>query len=65
MMKMASIISTSEISTDQIPFDPSKMKDIFIINSNMTPLIPIDYTIMKSSPLGAIILCHHRHSSLA
>ena len=49
------IVSSSEISTDQIPFDPGKMKDIFIINTNMTPLIPIDYTIMKSSPLRAII----------
>ena len=49
------IVSSSEISTDQIPLDPGKMKDIFIINTNMTPLIPIDYTIMKSSPLRAII----------
>ena len=49
------IVSSSEISTDQIPFDPGKIKDIFIINTNMTPLIPIDYTIMKSTPLRAII----------
>ena len=37
-----------EISTDQIFIDPDKIKDIFIINTNMTPLVPIDLNSFKS-----------------
>lgn len=40
------------ISIDQIPFDPEALKDIFIINSNMTPLVPFD---INSSLLSGLI----------
>ena len=32
----------STIKTSYIPFDPIALKDIFIINTNMTPLVPFD-----------------------
>ena len=47
--------STSEISTDQILFNPESLKDFFIINTNMTPLVPIDLTNITSSPIKTII----------
>ena len=31
------------ISLDDIFFDPKELEDIFIINANMTPLVPIDF----------------------
>ena len=49
------IPGSTEISTDQIIIDPEKIKDIFIINTNMTPLVPIDLNSFKSKPFASII----------
>ena len=49
------IPGSTEISTDQIFIDPDKIKDIFIINTNMTPLVPIDLNSFKSKPIASLI----------
>ena len=49
------IAGSTEISTDQIFIDPDKIKDIFIINTNMTPLVPIDLNSFKSKPIASLI----------
>ena len=49
------IPGSTEISTDQIIIDPGKIKDIFIINTNMTPLVPIDLNSFKSRPFASLI----------
>ncbi len=49
------ITGVTKISTDQIFIDPDKLKDLFIINTNMTPLVPIDLNAFGSSPISSII----------
>ena len=49
------ITGVTKISTDQIFIDPEKLKDLFIINTNMTPLVPIDLNAFGSSPIASII----------
>lgn len=49
------IIGATRISTDQILIDPEKFKDIFIINTNMSPLVPIDINSLKTNPISTII----------
>ncbi len=50
--ELGNLLDGDAISIDQIPFDPEALKDIFIINSNMTPLVPFD---INSSPLSGLI----------
>ena len=46
---------SSKISTGDILLDPESFKSMFIINTNMTPLIPIDINSLSSNPIAAII----------
>ena len=50
--ELGNLLDGDAISIDQIPLDPEALKDIFIINSNMTPLVPFD---INSSPLSGLI----------
>lgn len=49
------ITGVTKISTDQIFIDPERLKDLFIINTNMSPLVPIDLNAYESSPISSII----------
>ena len=42
------------IDTNEV-FDPIPWKAIFIMNANMTPLVPFDVTTIESSPISTII----------
>lgn len=50
--ELGNLVDGEAIKTDQIPFDPGALEDIFIINTNMTPLVPFD---INSSPLTGLI----------
>ncbi|MCH7575033.1 MAG: hypothetical protein IIA59_07910 [Candidatus Marinimicrobia bacterium] len=43
------------IAIDDIPFDPADYEDIFHMNLNMLPLVPIDPTLALDDPLQAIL----------
>ena len=43
------------IAIDDIPFDPADYEDIFHMNLNMLPLVPIDPTLALNDPLQAIL----------
>ncbi len=43
------------VALDDIPFDPEKLKDWFIVNINMVPLIPIDPQAVKETPVAAFM----------
>ena len=49
------ITGSIEIETGDIPFDPIKFRDIFIINTNMSPLVPIDVNALEENPISSII----------
>jgi len=46
---------TTKIRTEDIIFDPENFQSMFIINTSMTPLVPIDINSLKSNPIAAII----------
>lgn len=45
----------TEIDTAKIIIDPLKFEKLFTINTNMSPLIPIDITTIQSHPITSII----------
>ncbi|MFQ6612223.1 MAG: hypothetical protein ACE5D2_03870 [Fidelibacterota bacterium] len=49
------VSGTQAIDTSKIIIDPIKFENIFTINTNMSPLVPIDVTAFKSNPLSTII----------
>ena len=49
------ISGTTKIKTSDILIDPEKLKDIFIINTNMSPLVPIDINALTKHPITSII----------
>ena len=49
------LTGSTKISTDMILINPENFKDLFIINTNMTPLVPLDLNLFKSSPITSII----------
>ncbi|MEA1882023.1 MAG: hypothetical protein U9N31_06435 [Candidatus Marinimicrobia bacterium] len=49
------ISGTTKIKTSELPFDPIKFQDIFIINTNMSPLLPIDRINFSKHPILSII----------
>ncbi len=46
---------STKISTGDILFDPESFKSMFIINTNMTPIVPIDINAFSSNPITTII----------
>lgn len=49
------IKGSTKIDTALIIINPIKFQEIFIINTNMSPLVPIDINAMKSHPISSII----------
>ena len=49
------IEGTTKIDTALIAINPIKFQEIFIINSNMSPLVPIDINAMKAHPISSVI----------
>ena len=49
------ISGSTKIRTGDIIFDPENIKSMFIINTNMTPIVPFDLNALKSNPIAAII----------
>ncbi|MBT3478738.1 MAG: hypothetical protein HOA15_03530 [Candidatus Marinimicrobia bacterium] len=49
------ISGSTKIKTSDLLVDPIKFKDIFIINTNMTPLVPFDVNTIKKHPISTII----------
>ena len=49
------ISGSTKIPTNSLPFDPIKFQDLFIINTNMSPLVPIDMNTIKKHPFSTII----------
>ena len=49
------MLADFDIDTDLIPFDPIKFKDIFIMNINMSPFVPIDLNAITKRPISSII----------
>ena len=46
---------STKISTGDLLFDPESFKSMFIINTNMSPIIPIDINTFSSNPIATII----------
>ena len=46
---------STKISTGDLLFDPESFKSMFIINTNMSPIIPIDINAFSSNPIATII----------
>ena len=46
---------STKISTGDILFDPESFVSMFIINTNMTPIVPIDINALSSNPIATII----------
>ena len=46
---------STKISTGDILFDPESFKSMFIINTNMSPIVPIDINAFSSNPIATII----------
>ena len=49
------ISGSTKIKTSDILIDPENIQSLFIMNTNMTPLVPIDLTALSSNPISSII----------